>query len=230
MDPDVLADGITRPSDLVLDDQRLYWLTSPAPDGVTAPVPGKLQSVALDGGDVVTLVDSTFEPGPMAIAGEKLYWLDSTQSLDTELMTVNVDGSGATALVAGFHDVATAGTRLVLFDGLLYWGGAYGIHRVPLDGGAGHALLGLPDGGPYVTFRPEVVSIDSTGIYWSFGGYQLARTSLDGGTTLPLVTSSILSAGNSYAVRGGRAYWFEAGLNFNTLFDVSIDGPPPDGG
>jgi len=152
-------------------------------------------------------------------------------------MSANLDGT-APAQLLSFSDEVTAGTRLALYGGTLYWGAGFGVHRFPLDGGAADTLFNAQnDAGVYVFGAPGVIAVDPTGLYWTLGsiaaGATLNRSPIDGSAITTLTVQGPLAylSGIGFAEDQRKAYWFVDGLPAGgTFYEVSIDGPPPDGG
>lgn len=171
-DPTVIAEDLDQPVDLSLGNGGAFWTTKPAGASFGGSgEPSSLQYVALDGGDVRTLLSGLKQATSPTNDGQRLYWFDQDVGGKAQLNRMDFSGDGRSVLLnfADAGDVPTPDTRLFPFNGRLYWGGVLNLWALPLDGSAPQPLVRARQFGT----RLSVVFVDSTGIYFQeLNGYR----------------------------------------------------------
>lgn len=118
---DRLASGPGVPQGLILDAERVYWISGTA---------GRLLSVSRDGGAVKELAEVGSDVTQLGFTGDSVSWLDPAKG---QVLSVPRVGGAVDELAAGLGDAVSAA-----FDAGSVWvlAGVQGsqLLRVPLDG------------------------------------------------------------------------------------------------
>ncbi|MGV3623668.1 MAG: hypothetical protein ACO1OB_22805 [Archangium sp.] len=167
-DPTVVAEDLDEPVDLSVNGTGAFWTTRPLSQSMSATGSGKpsaLQFVALDGGDVRTLISGLNRPSSISTDDERVYWLDLNSKDEAQLNAMRFNGDERVVLLdfgAFTDDVPTSGTRLIPFRGKLYFGGVMNLWAVPVDGGVPESLLRARIRGGDIS----VALVDENGIHF----------------------------------------------------------------
>lgn len=147
--PITVADGLAYPSDLVVDEEYVYWVNT---DG------NNVMKVPVDGGNPVQIASGADRPMSIALGPDAVYWT-SGMSFTGSIMSVPLAG-GTPQVFASDLDVPRG---MVADQTNLYWSNAYSfgaIHKQPLAGGAKEVLSTFYNGN-------GEIAIDDTFVYYS---------------------------------------------------------------
>jgi len=144
------SDSRHLPGGIAVDAQYVYWLSAEFDDFADSRVPyhTMIMKVPISGGDVMTLADIA---APNANSG-RLYSNIAVDATSVYWRMVNDPTAGTTSVwkvpVAGGTPVRLAQTNamtpIVIDSSYIYWGEAFSIMRLPLEGGTPTALITIP--------------------------------------------------------------------------------------
>jgi hypothetical protein len=159
----VLATGLNRPLNLVVDETRVFWT-----NGGHGNIPdGSLDSVAKTGVDRLTLAKDMVRPGNPVLAGDRIFWTVREQPTG-RILAMHKDGSDAVPTeiatnISNASDMQLAGTTLV-------WSTSGTepeqknpvVERANLDGSARMPLAtGIPTPSFQIGVAPDAVFVGS---------------------------------------------------------------------
>lgn len=182
-DPTVIAVAVPEPADVAVHDGHVFWTHQPERPTIGERDPGSVFTVPVTGGEPRAVATGTWHPSALAVDERRVYWLDQSSEAGgvPRLMSASRSGASAAPLIEALEDPPAAGTRLAVFEGRLYWGGAVGLYSVPVDGGEVERLV---PGFDEVTGAMVLVHVDHTGLYWvevnDILGRDLKRAPLEG--------------------------------------------------
>lgn len=146
-----IAAGFSISYELALDDERVYWTA-----GDTVEVVGK------DGSGRGTVATGQGYARGVASDGEHVYWLGTKACA---LQRAPVAGGPSEVLWdqpdADLYSCPSGTAKIALHGEHVYWGGGYGVYRVPRTGGAQQVIA---DGDP--TRYTRDIFVDDVHVYW----------------------------------------------------------------
>ncbi|HEX4420276.1 MAG TPA: hypothetical protein VH165_20310 [Kofleriaceae bacterium] len=206
--PVTIASAVGAPVGLAIDHDFVYWTTD---TGLVMRGPiqgyGVFQSP-------VTLASGQTHANGIAVDATNVYWTAfSTDATDGQIMTVPI--AGGTPRVLADHQGWTI--RVVVRDGVLYWGNLSGhtLVRMPVTGGVPEVIA---DHQP----EPSGFDTDASHVYWTdLGNGQINMRSLDLSTpVVSIVTGQHFPLG--VRVKDSRVYW--SGLSNGGVHAAGTDG------
>jgi hypothetical protein len=184
--------------------------STPSNNGIVTSVPTIFWSTSagifsvLTDGDSLTPVlseSSGVSPSGLAVDSTNVYTLDTSSS---ELVSVPQSGGNATELAKSI----TAGRRLVVSGGVVYWGDANTVHATPLDGGPSSIVTAADITSDLAAY--------GTNLFWTVQG-TLPNTGAVMMVSLPAGAIVTLAANLDSPVRivvdATSVYWLEAPLS-----------------
>jgi hypothetical protein len=174
-DPTVVAEDLDQPVDLTLTPRGAFWTTQPSSASFGGSgKPSSLQFLPLDGGDVHDVLTSLIRASALTNDGTHLYWFDVKSDGSQRLNRMDFDAEQRDTLIdfgTMMESSPTADTRLIPFNGRLYWGGSTHLWAMSLDGGQPQKLVrARMNAGGFA-----VVLVDEAGIYFQERNATLGR-------------------------------------------------------
>ena len=189
-----------RVTDRTIEDEgSIYWVEFGSERAVNYNC--RIQRSDLFGSNIEDLITTGLtEPGGLAIAEGKMYWVDS---IEGKIQRSDLDGRNIEDLVGGLTEIG----GLAIAEGKMYWvdRGTGKLQRSDLDGRNIEDLIttGLN--------QPWAIALDIAAgkMYWvDRGTGKLQRSDLDGGNIEDLITRRLKQPwAIALDIAGGKMYW-----------------------